>query len=252
MLGRIKETDLSRPLPRGRLLLLLAHRGGEAVPDPLPQEGRASTPPEEVMLDLNELAEGPQVHVARRLRGERRRQPARLLDRHHRLPRVHAARQGPAHRRAPARSAIEKTGSVAWAADNRTLFYTVEDDAKRPYRLYRHASARRRRTRSSTRRRTSSSASASGARAAASYLVLGVGQPHHQRGARACPPTSPTASGRLIAPREPGPRVRRRPPRRPLLHPHQRHGPQLPAGDGAGRRDPAARTGRRSSRTGRT
>src|SRR4029450_5416698 len=31
-----------------------------------------------------------------------------------------------------------KTGSVAWAADNRTLFYTVEDEAKRHYRLYRH------------------------------------------------------------------------------------------------------------------
>jgi oligopeptidase B len=32
-----------------------------------------------------------------------------------------------------------KTGSVAWAADNHTLFYTVEDSAKRQYRLYRHA-----------------------------------------------------------------------------------------------------------------
>ncbi len=33
---------------------------------------------------------------------------------------------------------IEKVKSVAWAADNRTLFYTVDDHAKRPYRLYRH------------------------------------------------------------------------------------------------------------------
>mgnify|MGYP006196712187 CR=1 FL=1 len=33
---------------------------------------------------------------------------------------------------------IEKTGSVAWAADNRTFFYTIEDHAKRHYRLYRH------------------------------------------------------------------------------------------------------------------
>jgi oligopeptidase B len=32
----------------------------------------------------------------------------------------------------------EKVGSVAWAADNRTLFYTVEDEAKRQYRVYRH------------------------------------------------------------------------------------------------------------------
>ena len=32
----------------------------------------------------------------------------------------------------------EKTGSLAWAADNKTLFYTVEDHAKRQYRLFRH------------------------------------------------------------------------------------------------------------------
>ena len=29
--------------------------------------------------------------------------------------------------------------SVDWAADNKTLFYTTTDAAKRPYRLYRHA-----------------------------------------------------------------------------------------------------------------
>jgi oligopeptidase B len=34
---------------------------------------------------------------------------------------------------------VERIGSVAWASDNRTLFYTVEDEQqKRQYRLYRH------------------------------------------------------------------------------------------------------------------
>ena len=34
----------------------------------------------------------------------------------------------------------ERTGTVAWAADSRTLFYTVEEEAtKRQHRLYRHA-----------------------------------------------------------------------------------------------------------------
>ena len=33
---------------------------------------------------------------------------------------------------------IEKVVSVAWAADDPTLFYVTEDPAKRPYRLYRH------------------------------------------------------------------------------------------------------------------
>ncbi len=33
---------------------------------------------------------------------------------------------------------VEKTGSIAWTADNQTVFYTVEDHAKRDYRVYRH------------------------------------------------------------------------------------------------------------------
>lgn len=33
---------------------------------------------------------------------------------------------------------IEKVGAVVWAADNKTLFYTTEDETKRQYRLYRH------------------------------------------------------------------------------------------------------------------
>ena len=33
---------------------------------------------------------------------------------------------------------IEKVRSIAWASDNRSLFYVREDDAKRAYRVYRH------------------------------------------------------------------------------------------------------------------
>ena len=35
--------------------------------------------------------------------------------------------------------AIERTGSVVWAADNRTIFYTTEDEvSKRSDRFWRH------------------------------------------------------------------------------------------------------------------
>ncbi|MGB5811461.1 MAG: S9 family peptidase [Polyangiales bacterium] len=34
---------------------------------------------------------------------------------------------------------IEKVKSFAWASDNRTFFYTVDDDTKRAYRVFRHA-----------------------------------------------------------------------------------------------------------------
>ena len=34
---------------------------------------------------------------------------------------------------------VERVGSVVWAADNRTLFYTIEDEEqKRQYQLWRH------------------------------------------------------------------------------------------------------------------
>lgn len=33
---------------------------------------------------------------------------------------------------------IERVLRTSWAADSKTLFYTVENDAKRPYRVYRH------------------------------------------------------------------------------------------------------------------
>src|SRR5207247_9742091 len=32
---------------------------------------------------------------------------------------------------------IDKVSSVAWAADNATIFYVTEDEAKRPYRFWR-------------------------------------------------------------------------------------------------------------------
>ena len=33
---------------------------------------------------------------------------------------------------------VPKVSSIAWAADNKTLFYANDDAAKRPYRIYRH------------------------------------------------------------------------------------------------------------------
>ena len=63
MLGHIKQTDLAVPVREGRLLLLLAHRGRQAIPDPVPQEGGRGRSfgrqgAEEILLDLNELAKG--------------------------------------------------------------------------------------------------------------------------------------------------------------------------------------------------
>ena len=95
MLGRIKQTDLSVPSRIGELLLLLAHRGGQAVPVHVPPQGQhgrrrggAARP--------QRAGRGPHLSRPRRLRGQRRRQLAGVFAGHDRLPAVHAAREGPA------------------------------------------------------------------------------------------------------------------------------------------------------------
>ena len=166
MLGAHQGDGRGGAVPEGRLLLLLADRGGQAVPDLLPEGGRPGSAG--AGHPRPERARGRQeVHGARRLRGQRRRDQARLLDRRHRLPPVHAVRQGPRRRATTGPKVAEKVGSAAWAADGKTLFYTVEEEqTKRQYQLYRHALGLRRSTTSSTRRRTRRSTSASTARAA--------------------------------------------------------------------------------------
>ena len=78
----------------------------------------------------------------------------------------------------------EKVGAVAWAADGRTLFYTVEDESPSgPYRAVPPRARRAEPTRSSTRRRTSSSASGVGRTRSKALPVPRRRQPHHDRGA---------------------------------------------------------------------
>ncbi len=123
---------------------------------------------------------------------------------------------------------------MAWAADNRTLFYTVEDEAtKRQYRLYRHVLGRATRTTlvyEEADERFNVGVDRTRSRA---YLVLGVAQPHDRARCASCPRTSRSGEWRLVAPRvtEQEYDVDHRGDR--LLHPDQRHRPQLPARDRA-------------------
>ena len=72
-------------------------------------------PGEEVLLDLNELAEGHEFFSPRRLQRQPRRHPARLLDRRRRRRALHRAGQGP---RAPASCSTTRSpaslGGVTW------------------------------------------------------------------------------------------------------------------------------------------
>ena len=137
MLSRIKQTDLSVPFREGGYFYYTRTEEGKQYPIWCRKKGTLDAP-EEVLLDLNQLAVGQsfmglgafQVSddgnlLAYSLDTTGFRQYALF---------VKDLRTGQILQDRAAR-----TGSVAWAADNRTIFYTVEDSAKRQYRLYRHA-----------------------------------------------------------------------------------------------------------------
>ena len=140
MKGRIQETDLSVPYRYGGFFYYSRTEEGRQYPVRCRKPGSLEAE-EQVTLDLNALAEG---HSYLGLGAYAVSDDGHLLAystdvtgfRQYTLQ-VKDLRTGEL---LPDR--IEKVVSVVWAGDNRTLFYTVEDDAKRSYRLYRHTLGR--------------------------------------------------------------------------------------------------------------
>jgi len=137
MLGRILQTDLTVPYRlRGYLYFTRTEEGKQY---PIHARTRdAENAPEELLLDLNALAQGHSfLSLGAFAVSDDNSLLAYSLDttgfRQYTLQ-IKNLRSGES---LPVR--IERVTSAAWAADNRTLFYTVEDETtKRSYRLYRH------------------------------------------------------------------------------------------------------------------
>lgn len=137
MLGRIKETDVEVPYKYGDYLYYSRTEAGKQYPIRCRRKGSMEAP-EEIVLDVNKLAEGQQfMSVAAYDVSDDGNLLAYSTDntgfREYTLA-IKDLRTGRL-----LSDHIEKTGSVAWANDNKTVFYTVEDAAKRQYRLYRHS-----------------------------------------------------------------------------------------------------------------
>jgi oligopeptidase B len=137
MLGRILQTDLSVPYHlRGYLYFTRTEEGKQYAIHCRKLDADGS--PEELLLDLNALAEGHSfLGLGSFDVSDDNHLLAYSLDttgfRQYTLQ-IKDLRSGDT---LPER--IERVTSAAWAADNRTLFYTVEDETtKRSYRLYRH------------------------------------------------------------------------------------------------------------------
>jgi oligopeptidase B len=137
MLGRILQTDLSVPYRLRGYLYFTRTEEGKQYPRHLRRRD-AENAPEELLLDLNALAAGHSfLSLGAFAVSDDNSLLAYSLDttgfRQYTLQ-VKDLRSGET---LPER--IERVTSAAWAADNRTLFYTIEDETtKRSHRLYRH------------------------------------------------------------------------------------------------------------------
>lgn len=136
MLARIQEDDEAVPYRKGGYWYSSRTQKGKQYATYLRRKGTLDAP-EQVMLDMNALAEGKRFLKL----GEAAVSPdakllAYSLDETGALDftlRVKSIDDGVA---LPVQ--IEKTDAVVWGNDNRTLFYVTKDAAKRTHRVWRH------------------------------------------------------------------------------------------------------------------
>jgi oligopeptidase B len=137
MLSHIKETDISVPFRDGDYWYYTRTEGGLQYPIYCRKKDSLDAP-ESIILDVNQLAEGESFMA---LGGFAVSDDGSLLaysidNKGFRQYTLHVKdlRTGEL---LPER--VERAGSIVWAADNKTLFYTVEDEEqKRQYQLFRH------------------------------------------------------------------------------------------------------------------
>jgi oligopeptidase B len=135
MLARIKEDDQSVPYREGDWLYYARTETGKQYP--IYCRKRAADAPETVLLDLNALAEGHAfLALGAYTVSDDGRWLAYSVD--YTGFREYALHVKDLTTDALLPERIERVSSVAWAADSATIFYVLEDDAKRPYRLQRH------------------------------------------------------------------------------------------------------------------
>jgi oligopeptidase B len=141
MISHIKETDVNVPYRLGDHFYYSRWEAGKQYQIYARKKGSlgylANDAPEQITLDMNQLAQGEKFMA---LAAYDVSDDGNLLAystdntgfRQYHMH-VRDLRTGK-----DLGDTVEKTGSIVWANDNQTIFYTVEDPAKRQYRLYRH------------------------------------------------------------------------------------------------------------------
>jgi oligopeptidase B len=136
ILARIKEDDSTVPYRRDGHLYYSRTEKGKQYPIYCRKAGTLEAP-EEVTLDLNRLAEGHEfLALGAYAVSDDGRRLGYSLDFTGARDYTLYVKDLVTGELLPER--IDKVSTVAWSADGGTLFYVVEDHAKRPYRLFRH------------------------------------------------------------------------------------------------------------------
>src|SRR5438876_985373 len=136
MLARIKEDDSTVPYRRGAYVYYSRTETGKQYPIHCRRRDVPGAP-EEITLDLNRMAEG---HAFLSLGVYTVSDDGRLLAYSVDFTgfRDYTLHVKDLETGAVLADRVEKVSSAAWSADNSILFYVTEDEAKRPYRLWRH------------------------------------------------------------------------------------------------------------------
>ena len=137
ILGRIQETDLSVPVKRDEYFYYTRTEEGKAYSIHCRKHGSLEAA-EEVLLDSNVLAEGQKYFRVGNF----------SISPDHRLLAYSTDTEGDeaytifvkdlASGELLADRIANTYYTLEWANDNRTFFYTVLDESKRPYRVFRH------------------------------------------------------------------------------------------------------------------
>jgi oligopeptidase B len=138
MLSRIKENDAEVPYKEGSYFYYTRTEAGKQYSIYCRKKGTLDAP-EELLLDVNELAKGQKFMSVRDFAvSDDGNLLAYSTDNTGFRQYVLAVKDLRTGKLLPDHA--ERVGSVAWANDNKTVFYTVEDPTtKRQFQLYRHA-----------------------------------------------------------------------------------------------------------------
>ncbi len=137
MLGRIKETDLSAPYRKGNYWRYTRTEEGKPYPIYCRKKGSLDAP-EEVLLDGNALAEGKSYFRVGVFDISDDDQVLAYSIDNDGSERYTMFFKNLATGAISSETIPDTYYTSAWAADNKTFFYTTQDAASRPYRLWRH------------------------------------------------------------------------------------------------------------------